>query len=116
VIDSVPVAELADNGYETAVYVVDGRSSTIHARSRFQKGAAIQTAFRAVDADYVIVADGDNTHPVNVATGDAAPVRLLQTNDVVTDRGMKRIHRSRRHDQAERPWETSRLAPRAGLV
>jgi dolichol-phosphate mannosyltransferase len=33
-----------------------------------------------VDADYVIVADGDNTYPVSVAT---ELLRLLQTNDVV---------------------------------
>ena len=86
VIDSVPVAELADNGYETAVYVVDGRSVDHTREIAVQKGAAIQTAFRAVDADYVIVADGDNTHPVNVAT---EMLRLLQTNDVVIGSRLK---------------------------
>lgn len=98
VIESVPVAELADNGYETAVYVVDGRSvdqtreiavqkgAQVISEERGGKGAAIQTAFRAVDADYVIVADGDNTYPVSVAT---VMLRLLQTNDVVIGSRLK---------------------------
>jgi len=86
VIDSIPVAELADNGYETAVYVVDGRSVDQTREIAVQKGAAIQTAFRAVDADYVIVADGDNTYPVSVAS---EMLRLLQTNDVVIGSRLK---------------------------
>jgi dolichol-phosphate mannosyltransferase len=98
VIESIPVAELADNGYETAVYVVDGRSvdqtreiavqkgARVITEERSGKGAAIQTAFRAVDADYVIVADGDNTYPVSVAT---EMLRLLQTNDVVIGSRLK---------------------------
>ena len=100
VIESIPVAELADNGYETAVYVVDGRSvdhtreiavqkgAQVITEARSGKGAAIQTAFRAVDADYVIVADGDNTYPVSVAT---EMLRLLQTNDVVIGSRLKGV-------------------------
>ena len=92
VIGSIPVAELAESGYETVVYVVDGRSvdhtqeiavekgAQVITERRIGKGAALQTAFRAVDADYVIVVDGDNTYPISVAT---EMVRLLQTNEVV---------------------------------
>ena len=92
VIESIPTAELAENGYETAVYVVDGRSvdhtrdiavekgAQIITEQRSGKGVALQTAFRAVDADYVIVVDGDNTYPIGEAT---EMVRVLQTNDVV---------------------------------
>lgn len=99
VIESIPVAELAENAYETAVYVVDGRSldrtrgiavqkgAEIIIEKRSGKGAAIQTAFRAVDADYVIVVHGDNTYPISVAT---EMVRLLQTNSVVIGSRLKR--------------------------
>jgi len=92
VIDDVPVSNLFNDGYKTAVYVIDGRSvdqtleiavqkgARVITEQRPGKGAAIQTAFRAVDADYVIVVDGDNTYPIGVAT---EMVRLLQTNDVV---------------------------------
>ena len=61
VIESKPVAELAESGYETAAYVVDGRSVD-HTRDiaverdaqgiterRSGKGAAVLTSFRAVD-------------------------------------------------------------------
>jgi len=92
VIESIPVVELAKDGYETAVYVVDGRSvddtreiavekgAEVIIEQRSGKGVAVQTALRAVDADYVIVADGDNTYPVSEAT---EMLRLLQTHDVV---------------------------------
>jgi dolichol-phosphate mannosyltransferase len=98
VIESIPVAELAKDGYETAVYVIDGRSvdhtrdiavekgAEVITEQRSGKGATIQTAFRAVDADYVIVEDGDNTYPIGVAT---EMVRLLQTNDVVVGSRLK---------------------------
>jgi glycosyltransferase involved in cell wall biosynthesis len=98
VIDDVPVADLLQNGLETAVYVVDGRSvdrtrniaaqkgAQVITEQRSGKGAALQTAFRAVDADYVIVVDGDNTYPISVAT---EMLRLLQTNDVVIGSRLK---------------------------
>jgi dolichol-phosphate mannosyltransferase len=98
VIEDVPVADLLQSGVETAVYVIDGRSSDntreiavekgaqVITERRSGKGAAIQTAFRAVDADYVIVVDGDNTYPISVAT---EMLRLLQTNDVVIGSRLK---------------------------
>ena len=98
VIESIPVVELAKDGYETAVYVVDGRSvddtreiavakgAEVITEARSGKGVAVQTALRAVDADYVIVADGDNTYPLRVAT---EMLRLLQANDVVIGSRLK---------------------------
>jgi glycosyltransferase involved in cell wall biosynthesis len=98
VIDAVPVSDLLKNGCKTAVYVTDGRSvdhtrdiavqkgAQVITEQRPGKGAAIQTAFRAVDADYVIVVDGDNTYPISVIP---EMVRLLQTNDVVIGSRLK---------------------------
>jgi dolichol-phosphate mannosyltransferase len=98
VIDGVPVADLLQNGFETAVYVIDVRSvdhtrdiavqkgAQIIAEKRRGKGVALQTAFRAVDADYVIIVDGDNTYPVSAAT---EMLRLLQTHDVVIGSRLK---------------------------
>jgi len=98
VIGDVPVGDLLKNGLKTAVYVIDGRSvdhtrdiavqkgAQIITEKRRGKGVALQTAFRAVDADYVIVVDGDNTYPIGVAT---EMLRLLQTNDVVIGSRLK---------------------------
>jgi glycosyltransferase involved in cell wall biosynthesis len=98
VIGGVPVADLLQNGFKTAVYVIDGRSTDntreiavekgaqVITERRRGKGAAIQTAFRAVDADYVIVVDGNNTYPISVVT---EMLRLLQTNDVVIGSRLK---------------------------
>ncbi len=98
VIESIPLSELAAIGYQTAVYVVDGLSvdhtreiavekgAQVITEKRRGKGAAIQTAFLAVDADYVIVVDGDNTYPTSVAT---EMLRLLQTHDVVIGSRLK---------------------------
>ncbi len=61
------------------VYVVDGQSVDHTQAIVVQNGAAIQTPFRAVDADYVIVVNGDDTYPIGVAT---EMLRLLQTNPV----------------------------------
>jgi dolichol-phosphate mannosyltransferase len=98
VIDGVPVADLLQSGLETIVYVIDGKS-TDHTREiavekgaqiiteqRSGKGTAIRTAFRAVNVDYVIVVDGDNTYPICMAT---EMVRLLQTHDVVIGSRLK---------------------------
>ena len=41
---------------------------------------ALQTAFKSISADYVIVSDGDDTYPLDVAP---EMVSLLQTFDVV---------------------------------
>jgi dolichol-phosphate mannosyltransferase len=98
VIDDVPVGDLRKNGFKTAVYVIDGRSvdhtrdiavqkgAQVITEQRRGKGVALQTAFRAVEADYVIVVDGDNTYPISVAT---EMLRLLQTNDVVIGSRLK---------------------------
>jgi glycosyltransferase involved in cell wall biosynthesis len=104
VIDSIPVAELAENGYEAAVYVVDGRSvdhtreiaadkgAQVLLEEREGKGTALQTAFKVIEADYIIIVDdiiivdGDNTYPISVAT---QMLRLLQTYDVVTGSRLK---------------------------
>lgn len=97
-IASVPVAELAKDRYETAEYVVDGRSADLTrdfavqkgarviTEERSGKGAAILTAFRAVDADSVIVVDGVNTYLISVVT---EMTRLLQANDVVIGSRLK---------------------------
>src|SRR5208337_2014710 len=67
VIDRVPVADLLQNGLETAVYVIDGRSgdntreiavekgAKLILEGRQGKGLAIQTAFKAITADYTIM-------------------------------------------------------------
>jgi dolichol-phosphate mannosyltransferase len=98
VIDDVPVGDLLQNGLKTVVYVVDGRSvdhtrdiavqkgAQIITEGRRGKGVAIQTAFRAVDADYVLVVDGDNTYPISLAS---EMVRRLQTHDVVIGSRLK---------------------------
>ena len=64
VIDDVPVADLLQNGLETAVYVIDGQSTdntreiavengaTIILEERKGKGSAIQKAFKSISADY----------------------------------------------------------------
>jgi dolichol-phosphate hexosyltransferase len=92
VIDSVPGADLLQDGLQTAVYVIDGRSTDntreiavkkgaqIIVEERKGKGAAIQTAFKSISADYTIMVDGDNTYPIEIAT---EMMRLLKTNDVV---------------------------------
>lgn len=98
VINLVPVDELLSAGHEPTVYVVDGHSTdnTIDiARKKGAqiileegrgKGTAIRTAFQQIEADYIIMVDGDDTYPI-----DAAPrmVRLLQTHDVVVGSRLK---------------------------
>ena len=80
------------------MYVIDGRSidhtreiavqkgAQVITEERCGKGAALQKAFQAVDADYVIVVDGDDTYPIGVAT---EMTRLLQTHDVVIGSRLK---------------------------
>ncbi|MFZ1021746.1 MAG: glycosyltransferase family 2 protein, partial [Halobacteriota archaeon] len=50
------------------------------------KGSAVQTAFKSINADYVIMVDGDDTYPINVAT---EIVCLLHTHDVVVGSRLK---------------------------
>ena len=98
VIDGVPVADLLKHGLETTVYVIDGQSTDntreiaiengakIVLEEREGKGSAIQMAFKSITADYVIMVDGDDTYPIEMAT---AMIRLLKTNDVVIGSRLK---------------------------
>ena len=98
VIDSVPVADLLKNGLKTAVYVIDGRSTdttreiavkkgaTIILEERKGKGLAVQTAFKAITADYAIMVDGDDTYPIEMVM---EIIRLLKKYDVVIGSRLK---------------------------
>jgi len=46
VLESRPIAELAENGYETAVYVVDGLSVDYTRELAVEKGAQVITEHR----------------------------------------------------------------------
>lgn len=98
VIEQVPVSDLLKDGFETKLYVVDGRSTDATREIATRKGAyvifyegkgkgaAVRAAFEVIDADYVIIVDGDDTYPIDVAT---EMVRLLQTYDVVVGSRLK---------------------------
>ena len=98
VINQVPANELLSAGLDPTTYVVDGHSTdnTIDiarktgARIIIEegrgKGAAIRTAFQRINADYVIMVDGDDTYPLDVIP---RMVRLLQTHDVVIGSRLK---------------------------
>jgi dolichol-phosphate hexosyltransferase len=98
VIDGVPVADLLQNGFETAVYVIDGQSTDntreiavekgaqLILEERQGKGQAIQTAFESITADYAIMVDGDDTYPIEMATEMA---RMLKKYDVVIGSRLK---------------------------
>ena len=75
VIDEIPRQALAQLGYDVSILVVDGNSpdrtreiakqkgAAIIIESRKGKGRAMQTAFQAVDADFVFMLDADYTYP-----------------------------------------------------
>ncbi|HXY87376.1 MAG TPA: glycosyltransferase family 2 protein [Candidatus Acidoferrales bacterium] len=75
VIDRMPVEDLSNKGYEMSIYVIDGNSvdrtqqiavekgAELILEKRPGKGAAMQTAFKRITADYLIMIDGDNTYP-----------------------------------------------------
>lgn len=98
VIDGVPVARLLENGFETTVYVADGRSTDDTREIAVEKGAhviladgrgkgsAIQTAFESIHADYAIMVDGDNTYPIEMAP---EMIRLLKTHGVIIGSRLK---------------------------
>ena len=98
VIDSVPIADLLNNGLKTAVYVIDGRSTDatreiavekgaqLILEERKGKGSAVQTAFKSINADYAIMVDGDDTYPIELAT---EMTRLLKKYDVVIGSRLK---------------------------
>lgn len=92
VIDRIPVEQLASEGYETTVYVIDGDSrdgtqrrarekgATIIPANRSGKGAAMQQAFASIQANYFVMIDGDNTYPPERIVDF---MHLLHTYDVV---------------------------------
>ncbi len=98
VIDDVPVADLLQNGLETAVYVIDGQSTDktreiavekgaqVILEERQGKGSAIQTAFKSITADYAIMVDGDDTYPIEMAT---QMICVLKKYDVVIGSRLK---------------------------
>ncbi len=75
VIGSIPRVQLEREGYSVDVVVIDGYSADgtaevaraagarVLMEGRRGKGMAIDTAFREVKADYLIMLDGDNTYP-----------------------------------------------------
>ena len=75
VIDRMPVEDLSNKDYEMSIYVIDGNSvdrtqqiavekgAELILEKRPGKGAAMQTAFKRIAADYLIMIDGDNTYP-----------------------------------------------------
>jgi len=98
VVERIPVSDLLEDGFETTAYVVDGHSTDATREIATRKGAhiifdegkgkgaAMRAAFEVVDADYVIMVDGDDTYPIDVAT---EMVRLLQTHDAVIGSRLK---------------------------
>jgi dolichol-phosphate hexosyltransferase len=92
VIDRIPVCELSNDGYDTAIYVIDGGSEDKTQEKALEKGAevllvtqpgkgaAMQHAFSSIRADFFIMIDGDGTYPPEQITNF---VRLLHTFDVV---------------------------------
>jgi len=75
VIDEIQQQALAQNGYDVSILVVDGNSpdrtreiakqkgAAVIIEPRKGKGRAMQTAFQAVDADFVFMLDADYTYP-----------------------------------------------------
>jgi glycosyltransferase involved in cell wall biosynthesis len=92
VIRSIPREKLESEGYSVDVVVIDGDSTDgtadiaratgarVLQDDRKGKGMAIDTAFRRLHADYLIMLDGDNTYPA-----EHIPLILdgLQRYDVV---------------------------------
>ncbi len=75
VIERVPVHALSNDGYDTAIYVIDGGSEDRTQQRALEKGAevllvtqpgkgaAMQHAFSSIRADFFIMIDGDGTYP-----------------------------------------------------
>ena len=75
VIDEIQQQALARDGYDVGILVVDGNSpdrtreiaeekgAEVIIEPRKGKGRAMQTAFQAVDADFVFMLDADYTYP-----------------------------------------------------
>jgi dolichol-phosphate hexosyltransferase len=92
VIDRIPVYALSNDGYDTAIYVIDGGSEDRTQQRALEKGAevllvtqpgkgaAMKHAFSSIRADFFIMIDGDDTYPPERITDF---VHLLRTCDVV---------------------------------
>jgi len=92
VIDRIPTHALSNDGYDTAIYVIDGGSKDRTQQKALEKGAevllvtqpgkgaAMQHAFSSIRADFFIMIDGDDTYPPERITDF---MRLLRTYDVV---------------------------------
>jgi dolichol-phosphate hexosyltransferase len=92
VIERMPVHALSNDGYDTAIYVIDGGSEDRTQQRALEKGAevllvtqpgkgaAMQHAFSSIRADFFIMIDGDGTYPPEQITDF---MRLLGTDDVV---------------------------------
>jgi len=92
VIDRIPAHALSKNGYDAAIYVIDGGSEDSTQQKALEKGAevllvtqlgkgaAMQHAFSSIRADFFIMIDGDDTYPPERITDF---MRLLRTYDVV---------------------------------
>jgi glycosyltransferase involved in cell wall biosynthesis len=75
VIDEIPRQTLTQQGYDVSILVVDGNSpdktreiakekgAEVIIEPRKGKGKAMQTAFQAVDANFVFMLDADYTYP-----------------------------------------------------
>jgi glycosyltransferase involved in cell wall biosynthesis len=98
VIDEVPTSEIEKQGYNVAIVVVDNNSTdrtkeiaekhgarVIHEPQR-GKGKAINTAFKAVNGDYLFIVDADYTYP---ATYFPQMLMVLQSSDVVMGSRLK---------------------------
>lgn len=98
VIERIPVHALSNDGYDTAIYIIDGGSEDRTQQKALEKGAevllvtqpgkgtAMQHAFSSIRADFFIMIDGDNTYPPEKITDF---VRLLRTYDVVIGSRLK---------------------------
>lgn len=98
VIERIPVHALSNDGYDTAIYIIDGGSEDRTQQKALEKGAevllvtqpgkgtAMQHAFSSIRADFFIMIDGDDTYPPEKITDF---VRLLRTYDVVIGSRLK---------------------------
>jgi dolichol-phosphate hexosyltransferase len=98
VIERIPVHALSNDGYDTAIYIIDGGSEDRTQQKALEKGAevllvtqpgkgkAMQHAFSSIRADFFIMIDGDDTYPPEKITDF---MRLLRTYDVVIGSRLK---------------------------
>jgi dolichol-phosphate mannosyltransferase len=68
------------------MHIAEEKDAQVILEDRKGKGAAIQTVFESVTADYVVVVDGDNTYPIEAAT---EKTQMLETRDAVIGSRLK---------------------------